>query len=261
MNIALCSLDQFWEDKQKNRSKCLSAITRAKAGKADVIIFPEMTMTGFSMNTGLIAEGFKKSDTLNWFREQARIFEIYIVFGIVITGKRKPLNSCIVINRTGSIVGLYAKVHTFSYADEDQHYDRGAKIAACKIMTEKIGLTICYDLRYPEVYTSLAKSCSAILNIANWPAERIDHWTTLLRARAIENQLYIFGVNRRGIDGKGIKYIKSSIAVSPRGEIIPPDSKGNDLDLYSIDFNAVKSYRKVFPALKDRRPSIYKKYL
>jgi omega-amidase len=96
------------------------------------------------------------------------------------------------------VIGRYAKIHTFSYAEEDRYYGRGTEIASCKITTKKLGLTICYDLRYPELFTCLSKDCSAIVNIANWPAERIEHWTALLRARAIENQLFIFGVKQTG---------------------------------------------------------------
>jgi omega-amidase len=261
MKIALCSLDQIWENKGKNKGKCESAIIKAVSHKSDIIVFPEMTLTGFSMNTSTISEKFSRSDSIRWFKEQARSYKIYIVFGMVLGGVTKPRNSLIVINDRGRMIGRYDKIHTFSYAGEDKYYEKGEKIVSCRISGEKMGLSICYDLRFPELYTILAQSCYGIINIANWPEERIEHWKSLLLARAIENQLFIIGVNRQGTDGKGLRYPKSSLIISPLGEMINPQDKYHNIDIFSIDFNDVKSNRYYFPALKDRRTKLYYQYV
>jgi omega-amidase len=220
-----------------------------------------MTLTGFSMNAQAIAEEFNRSDSIHQFKKIAQVSRIRIVFGMVLHGNKKPQNSLIFINHLGRVAARYTKLHSFSYADEHLHYEQGSEIVISTIRGHKIGFTICYDLRFPELFSILGKQCSTIMNIANWPAERIDHWYTLLQARAIENQVFVIGVNRTGTDGNMIKYRKSSMVVSPQGEIISPDTADGNTDIYSIDYSKVKSYRDHFPVLKDRRVHFYSRHL
>jgi omega-amidase len=121
-----------------------------------------------------------------------------------------------------------------------------------------IGAAICYDLRFPELYAAMANHCDTIITIADWPTRRVSHWRSLLVARAIENQCFMFGVNRIGIDGNGLIYQKISIVVTPDGELLEPVILGHELDIYDIEpSDAAATYRALFPTLRDKRYALY----
>ena len=134
-------------------------------------------------------------------------------------------------------------------------------MVSLKLKDFTIGLTICYDLRFPELYQSLSRQCNVLLTIANWPAKRVADWRLLLHARALENQCYMIGVNRTGVDGKGLEYEKSSSAIDPMGKDVEPTQKSDIIDVYDIDKSVVSSYRDSFPVKKDRRVELYKEIL
>jgi len=167
---------------------------------------------------------------------------------------------CIATPENGSKV-LYKKIHPFSYVNEDKLYASGNELGIINLKNISIGLTICYDLRFPELYSAMAKKVDAIIVIANWPKSRISHWKTLLKARSIENQCYMVGVNRIGKDGNGVEYEKSSMVISPKGEIIPPRLTTSEIDVCNIDSNLVSKTRDEFPTLKDKRKSLYQDLL
>lgn len=261
MRIALVSLDQVWEDKEANKQKCEYYTDKASQNDCELVIFPEMTLTGFSMNTELIKEEEVKSTTIHFFTQLARKNNISIAFGVVFRKRNKATNNLVVINSSGNLLASYAKVHPFSYSGENNYYIGGEKLKDCSIGNAVIGLTICYDLRFPEIFQGLSKKCNIIVNIANWPEKRINHWNTLLEARSIENQSFIIGVNRTGIDGNNISYIKSSAVFDPSGMKLEPMDSYSDLDIYEINPDNVDSIRKAFPVKKDRIPEFYKTIL
>jgi len=106
----------------------------------------------------------------------------------------------------------------------------------------------------------LSKQCYIIINIANWPAARKDHWFTLLKARSIENQSFFIGVNRIGIDGNNLSYEKSSIIYSPNGELLKPDFKSREFDIFEIELPIVDKIRSSFPVQNDRKGELYAKW-
>jgi omega-amidase len=261
MRIALVSLDQFWEDKDLNITACYSFLKRAKKNGVSLVIFPEMTLTAFSMNTNLTAENRLDSRTVELFKTFSNEFQLAIIFGVVFQDGDKALNNALLVDKTGEIKGDYSKIHPFSFVGEDAYFNRGREICAAKLDEVYIGITICYDLRFPEIYSALAKECGLIINIANWPSKRIDHWNTLLKARAIENQLFVIGVNRTGVDGKGLEYIKSSQVITPNGELLIPVISEDELDIYDIDLDDVNKFKKTFPTVQDRDSNLYKSIL
>jgi predicted amidohydrolase len=261
MRIALVSLDQAWEDKPANLERCAQHAAAAAVAGADLVVFPELTLTGFTMNAAAVAEAEDESPTVAAFRDLARAHDLHIAFGVALHGERHPRNTVVVLGRNGVELGRYAKLHPFSHADEDEHYEPGDSTTVVRIARMNTGLTICYDLRFPELYSSLAPSCDAILVIANWPAPRIEHWHTLLRARALDCQCFIIAVNRTGTDGTGMNYPRSSCIVHPRGTVLQPDQAAGELDIYAIDAGAAAQYRRTFPTLRDRRPDLYRSLL
>lgn len=260
MKLALVSLNQIWEDKKANLELCEKHIQKASQVNVDLIVFPEMTLTGFSNNIQQTAEEFKKSQTIKEFASIAKRFGIAIIFGVVIQDGGKALNKSIFIDNNGEILGDYAKIHPFSFAGEDKFFNSGKELSIVSFKDTKIGLTICYDLRFPEIYGALGRQCDLIINIANWPFKRIAHWNILLQARAIENQIFVAGVNRIGIDGNGLEYIESSDIFNANGEKLE-FKHHEDMKIYDIDKNWTKEFKTKFNTVNDRRLGLYKEIL
>jgi predicted amidohydrolase len=258
MKIALVSLNQVWEDKLANKQLCQDYIEQASKYKTDLVIFPEMTLTGFSMNTMLIKEKADQSDTVSFFSKQAKQNNLFIAFGVVFEKNNKATNNLILIDNDGNVLSSFVKIHPFTFSGENNYYVGGDEINKCQINDAIIGLTICYDLRFPEIYQALSKNCNLIINVANWPEKRLKHWNILLQARAIENQSFIIGVNRTGLDGNKLSYAKSSIIFDPSGELVSPLESYRDMDIYDINLEVVKSIRNSFPMKQDRRIEFYK---
>lgn len=256
MRVALLSLDQVWEDKSANSAKAITYIEKASALKCELIIFPEMTLTGFSMNADDIAEVQDASPTIRQFSSLSNKYDIPIIFGVVLKKDSKATNNAVLVKPTGEVVN-YSKIHPFSFAAEERYYESGHQIVSAFLNEYEFGLTICYDLRFPELYSILAQRCSAIVNIANWPKKRIDHWRTLLKARAIEQQIYIIGVNRTGTDGNGLDYEKSSYIIGPNGDILLPLTTVNEMDVYDVPMQQIYEFRKIFSTRQDRKVKFY----
>lgn len=260
MKIALVSLNQVWEDKKANLDLCEKYIQKASDENVDLIVFPEMTLTGFSINIGLTAENFENSETIQSFSLLAKQFNIGIVFGVVIKDENNALNKSMFVDCNGKVIGDYAKIHPFSFAGEDKFYNAGNKLSVTSFKNINFGLTICYDLRFPELYSALGKKTDVIINIANWPAKRIDHWNPLLKARAIENQIFVIGVNRIGNDGNGLEYIESSDVFNANSERLEFD-KYEDMKIYEINTNWTKEFKIKFNTTNDRKIKFYKEIL
>lgn len=255
MKIGMAQIDIIWENKEENRLKCESIIIQGVQQNVDFIIFPEMTLTGFSMNTKAIAEPAKDCKTLLFFKKMSRKYGITIGFGYVLRGDHKCLNNMAIV-KEGKQLFEYTKIHPFSHGTEGEYYEGGTQIDTAMIGGIHFGGFICYDLRFPELFTAASKKSQAIIVIANWPQSRIKHWTTLLKARAIENQVYIIGVNRTGNDKDNI-YDGMSVIVDPRGNIVAGDRKEEGLIVGEINADIVEEYRKEFPVAKDRREDLY----
>ncbi|MDI7226505.1 nitrilase-related carbon-nitrogen hydrolase [Leptospira santarosai] len=258
MKIALVSLNIKWEDKAYNLEHCKNLICEAVRYNADLIIFPEMTLTGFSMNTEVIAEDPDDSFTIDTFQKLAIENCVALAFGLVLKKGNKALNTLVFISKDGIERTRYNKIHPFSFATEDRYFEGGKNLSKLTLSNLTFGFTICYDLRFPELYSALAKDCDVLVNIANWPEHRKSHWKILSQARAIENQTYFIGVNRTGTDGNGIEYKKSSIVVDANGEFIFPEITLNEIDIFEIKKELLHSFRDKFSTRQDRIPEFYK---
>ena len=261
MRIVTVSLNQAWEDKKSNIKQIEGLMLNISHVKPDLVVFPEMTLTAFTMNAMDMAEDYSTSPTIGFFTNIAKAYHIAIAFGVILNTNRKPTNNLVVVSDEGNVLARYEKIHPFSYSGETDYYSKGEKTVSLKLKDFTIGLTICYDLRFPELYQSLSRQCDVLLNIANWPARRVADWRLLLHARALENQCYMIGVNRTGIDGKGLEYEKSSSVIDPMGKDVESSQLSDIIDVYDIDKGVVSSYRDSFPVKKDRRIELYKEIL
>jgi len=150
------------------------------------------------------------------FQRLAKEANIAIIFVVVLKENEKSKNNAIFLDKNGEIKEIYTKIHPF-FANEDEYFIAGKKIVKINFKDVKIWLSICYNLGFCNLY-SLIDDCNMIVNIANWPQKRIEHWNTLLKVRAIENQPYIIGVNRIGVDSNNLEYIESSRAFNANGD-------------------------------------------
>lgn len=262
MKVALVSLNQSWENKAENKQKVgeTLALIAEHCTNTDLVVYPEMTLTGFTMESQKVKEDELSSETITFFKEQAKKYKVSIAFGVVLSKGEKATNNLVVVSEQG-VLATYAKIHPFSYAGEDNYYQAGDELKKLTIGGATIGLTICYDLRFPELYQAYSKDCSVILNIANWPERRVSHWRALNKARAIENQVFMIAVNRIGTDGKGLQYVFSSNIVSPYGEELKGTSLSEEVVVYDLNLEEVAQYRAEFPVKNDRKITLYKEIL
>lgn len=262
MKVALVSLNQSWENKAENKQKVgeTLALIAEHCTNTDLVVYPEMTLTGFTMESQKVKEDELSSETITFFKEQAKKYKVSIAFGVVLSKGEKATNNLVVVSEQG-VLATYAKIHPFSYAGENDYYQAGDELKKLTIGGATIGLTICYDLRFPELYQAYSKDCSVILNIANWPERRVPHWWALIKARAIENQVFMVGVNRIGKDGNGLLYVTSSHIVSPYGEVLKGTSLSEEVTLYELNLEEVTQYRTEFPVKNDRKTTLYKNLL
>ncbi|MBZ9689227.1 carbon-nitrogen family hydrolase [Clostridium estertheticum] len=253
MKLALAQLDIAWEDKSTNKETALGFIKQAATEKADMILFPEMALTGFSMNTSLIGE--TNNETTEFFKELSSKFNISIGFGYV-EGTSNSKNKYSVVSPSGVELVNYTKIHPFSFGEETEFYQSGSKIEFFKAFDFTIAPFICYDLRFPEIFQIASKTATLITVAANWPIERREHWITLLKARAIENQCYIAGINRVG-EGNGLSYSGESMIIDPLGNIISSLYMEDGLIIADICKENVTQIRETFRLKKDRKEELY----
>jgi len=258
LKIATVSLNQIWENKKANLKECKNSIKSASKKGADLIIFPEMTLTGFSNNIKLIAEDYENSKTIQAFQKLSQLYDISIIFGVVLKSNQsnKALNSLIFLSNKGKILNRYTKIHPFSFANEDKFFESGNSIETVNYQNYNIGLSICYDLRFPEIFSTMSKSTDIIINIANWPKKRVKHWKALLKARAIETQNYFIGVNRTGVDGNKIKYQESSMVFNFNGDKISYQQFKN-MKIFKLNKENTYDFKSKFNTIQDKKFELY----
>ena len=176
----------------------------------------------------------------------------------MITGQDKfPENTLCVAYKNGLVESVYSKIHLFSYAGEDKCILPGDKISVRKIDGINFGFSICYDLRFPEIFSLMSSECDVVVTIANWPAVRANHWKLLLRSRALENGYFMIGVNRSGMDRDNLEYNGDSLVISPDGIEINSHYFESDMRFYNIDDCEIVDNQIAISTLKDKRFELY----
>jgi len=254
MKIALIQLNIAFEAKQTNYERTESFIKKAAQETCDIAVLPEVFNTGFSKNISATAED-ENGETASILSNMAKIYHINLIAGFTekAIGSEKAKNIAAVYNREGVLITKYTKIHPFSFTREDHYYISGDRLVTFDIEGVPSGIFICYDLRFPEIFRSIAKNVHAIFIIANWPTSRKEHWETLLKARAIENQCFVIGVNRTGTDHQAIHFPGASHIFDPFGKCICSGDETEELVIAEIDPNEVMRVRKKFPFLQDMR--------
>lgn len=275
MRAHLVQHDIAWEDKGASRRLALGALDPSRVEPGDLVVFPEMFETGFSMRVERTcdADGAGAA-TFSTLARERRATVIGGVTALEADGRGR--NRALAFGPDGSLLARYDKVHPFSFGREHERFSGGGAVAtfrwggllraAAAPGATSPGTTsdggalvcpaICYDLRFPEIFRAgRGLGAEVFVVMANWPAERAAHWRALLIARAIENQAFVLGVNRVGAD-PNVKYAGGSIAVGPRGEVMEEAGAEVTTVRVALDFAVFREWRAKFPAWADAKPGL-----
>ncbi len=258
LKVALVQTQQFWEDKTANLQHFNSLLTSELSEPVDVLIFPEMFHTGFTMNTAALAESMDDSMGLNWLKTKAKACDCLCVASLIVKENEHYFNRMVAVHPDGNSEH-YDKIHLFSLAKEDEHYAPGYKKTIVEFRGWKLLLQVCYDLRFPEncrnsILDNQHYAYDAIIYVANWPERRIAHWDKLLPARAIENQCYVLAVNRVGSDNNQLNYNGSSQLIDALGDyLVPPIIDNQGIKTAHISKEKLSEVRQKLAFLKDRK--------
>ncbi len=248
MKIGLVQYSPNWENVGKNITKLENLLK--KSSSEDLLIFPEMTLTGFTMHSEQFSEEIDGESFIYFIKKSAELKK-HVFAGIIEKDDGKIFNSLIHFDDKGLITARYRKIHLFTMSGENKFYDAGKETVITKIDKVKIGLSVCYDLRFPELYRFYAKEkAEIIVDIANWPVQRIEHWKHLLKSRAIENQCFMIGVNRTGNDPFH-KYNGCSAVFDPMGNEILITGEEENIFTVDLDLQIVPQVRNELPFLND----------
>jgi predicted amidohydrolase len=249
LRVALVQLDVLWNQPLRNLQRVAQLAVQIERAGAQLLVLPEMFDTGFYMqpatgcepDDGPIHQGLVKI---------AQQHHLWVLAGMAQrVSSATAANVAAVYDAQGALHYRYVKNHPFPLVDEQRYFPAGTTSPFTTIVSIPSAVTICFDLRFPELYRPLAPSVQVIYVLANWPAARQHHWHALLQARAIENQCFVVGVNRRGTDGAGVVYAGGSVVFDPLGGCIMQLDADCEWALAELDCAQVAQVRSTFPFL------------
>lgn len=257
IKIGLAQIELELGNPDRNLNLAREAVAEAAREDADIVLLPELWASGYDLTNAL-----KYASPLNegWF---ARMAVMAREHGIALGGSmiekqgESLFNTFTLFDKQGVELGHYRKAHLFDLIEEKETFTAGRELAIIDSPWGKIGLALCYDLRFPELFRAYAlKSVKTILLVAEWPRRRIAHWDILLQARAIENQAFIAAVNKVGIS-KGEALGGNSAVITPMGVVLVQGGSVPGVFTAEFDPDETDKIRKWMPVLKDRNPDVY----
>lgn len=269
MKIALIQIASS-NDKAKNLEKISKSIREAVANSAELIALPEVFNYRAELGDAITNyENIEDSESLKLLEALAKELEVWVLSGSILAHENSssmPLNTSVLINPQGKITAKYSKIHLFKVSfgdkviDESQKSQAGTKPVIAEIISEekskfKIGMSICYDLRFPELYRNYAKKHCEIIYVPSAFTYKTGeaHWEILLRARAIENQAYVIAPNQCG-SSSGVESYGNSMVIDPWGNILARASTKDEEIIYTkIDLETINKARSIIPALEHIR--------
>jgi omega-amidase len=247
LSLTIVQADLYWHDAARNRDQ-FAEIIAAAGQPTDLFVLPEMFTTGFSMDATELAEPMD-GDSVTWMRETANATGTAICGSLIIEEGGAFFNRFICCE-AGGVVTTYDKRHLFRLANEHDHYAPGDGVQVFEINGFRICPMICYDLRFP-VWSRNLGNYDMLLYVANWPAARHNAWSTLLRARAIENLSYLAGVNRVGEDGNKLPYAGGSAIIDYLGQDLADLGDHEGSATATLDLAALRKFRDRFAFHED----------
>jgi len=251
MNISLGKPDE-------NLAKARRMTSDAAKRGSDIIIFPELWSTGYDLENAALYSAPTDRGIFAEMSALAKEYSIHILGSCLsLLSPDQFGNTAVFFDPSGVILGEYSKIHLFRLMNEHKYLTAGDHLTLVETKWGKIGLAICYDLRFPELFRAYALAgAKAVFLPAEWPYPRLTHWQTLLRARAIENQMYMIACNRIGKSGD-TRFFGHSCIIDPWGEIILEAGGDEELLTAEIEMDRVQQARSRIPVFEDRRPEAY----
>ncbi len=253
--VALAQIEIVLADVEANLRQAQHAIHQAAENGAELILFPELWTTGYDLpRRAQLAEA--NQPVLAEITHLAGQYHITIGGSWITRRADDYYNTFHLVSPEGQLV-IYNKTHLFGLMHEDQWLSPGGKLQTAALAWGSAGLAVCYDLRFPEMFRKYTLGgANALLIVAEWPLKRLNHWQTLLRARAIENQVFVIAVNAAG-KTDGVPYGGASSVITPWGDTLVEADDQPALVTTTVDFDLVEFVRQKMPALSDRRSDLY----
>ncbi len=242
-------------DVDANLAYVREALVRVAAQGANLALLPEMWSSGFSYKN-LNELALRTQGIVDELLELSARHKMVIIGSMPEPNGDKVFNAVYVIDN-GSLAGVYRKMHLFSLLGEERAFSGGDSWLLAETSIGKVGVIICYDLRFPELSRRLAVEGAQVICVpAQWPKPRQEHWRTLLRARAMENQLFIVACNACGIIGK-LDFFGMSMIIDAKGEVLAEAGEREGEVVASLDMQAMTDWRAQIPCFNDRKPDCY----
>ena len=246
LKISVIQSDIIWENIEANL-KHYNNLFSGLDPDTEIVVLPEMFSTGFSMN---IKNAEKiNGKTIEWMKNTAHKNNTVLTGSIIFSENNKIFNRLIWMDPDGSHF-FYDKRHLFRMGKEGEYYSQGTNKLIVEHHGWKICPLICYDLRFP-VWSRNVEGFDILMYVSNWPSSRKYAWNTLLRARAIENQCYVIGVNRVGVDGNNLDYSGESMFIDPKGQLLNETSSTDTIITRTLNLEILNDFRRQFPVSKD----------
>jgi len=259
VKLSLGQIDIKLGDPPANFATVTRMTEEARRRGSDVVIFPELWSTGYDLaHAGQYASSLTSGRFADLSALAARTGIHILGSTLSLLGENQFGNTLTVFSPVGKLLADYSKIHLFRLMDEEKYLTAGDKPVLVDLPFARVGLAICYDLRFPELFRGYALAGADMVFLpSEWPHPRLSHWQTLVRARAIENQIFMVAVNRVGRDASN-EFFGHSMVVDPWGEILAEGGEGEELITVELDPLKVQEARRKIPILQDRRPDVYR---
>lgn len=257
MKIGCIQMNMRFGKVEENFERAEALIREAAQGGAEIIVLPEMWNSGYALEKLDVLADEHGERTQAFLAKLSHELGVHIVGGSVSTKEQDGFyNTMYTYNKDGEKVGEYNKVHLFRLMDEHLHLQAGSDMNRFQLGELEAAGVICYDIRFPEWLRAHALAGAKVIFVsAQWPTPRVDHWKTLLQARAIENQCFIIAVNR--IANKKENFNGQSMIIEPWGDVLWVGGDEEELAIVDVDFSVVDEIRTRIPVYEDRRPNLY----
>jgi predicted amidohydrolase len=258
ITVALAQMFIHLGRPERNRTTAQTLAAQAAGQGADLFLLPELWATGYDLDRAGAHSAPLDEGHFAWMASLAREHHLYVV-GTALEANPggRPFNTAALYGPDGERIGAYRKVHLWAPLGEVEHMTPGNSLPAFDLPWGRTALAICYDLRFPELWRSFADAGAQLVLIpAEWPVRRIEHWQFLLRARAVEDQFFVVGCNRIGVDTDG-DFGGHSAVVDPWARVLVEGGSEPGLYVTTLDLDDVANARRLLPFLADRRPEVY----
>ncbi len=259
MKVAICQMKVVQGDTVQNQLHAAEMIAKAADGGADLIVLPEMWKSGYDFTN--LEKHMEPVDgpTASFLAEQAKSHGVYLIGGsFTMEQVGKVYNTSLSFNPQGEQINIYSKLHLIGLMQEDKYLSAGTEFQTFSLGEALASVIICYDLRFPELIRTYAVEGASILLVpAEWPVQRETHWLALLKARAIENQMYVVGANIVG-QNENDKFNGNSIIFDPWGEVVAQAGNEEQILFADLALEKVAEIRQAIPVFADRVPHRYR---